>query len=101
MDDLAQLQNDVIAQVGAAEDLTALEAVRVAALGRKGRITGLMKTLGGLDAEQRKAAGVALNAAKEAVTRAIEERKAELQESDLDRRLAQERIDVSRQVVRR
>ncbi len=95
MDDLAEVQGELIAQVAAAEDLAALEGVRVAALGRKGRITGLMKTLGGLEPEARKAAGQALNAAKEAVAAAIEARKLELQDADLDQRLEAERVDVT------
>ena len=95
MEDLAEVQSELIEQVAAAGDLTALERIRVAALGKKGRITGLMKTLGGLEPEARKAAGQALNAAKEAVAEAIEERKLGLQDADLDHRLEAERIDVS------
>ena len=95
MEDLAEVQSELIEQVAAAGDLTALESIRVAALGKKGRITGLMKTLGGLEPEARKAAGQALNAAKEAVAEAIEERKLGLQDADLDHRLEAERIDVS------
>ena len=95
MEDLAEVQSELIAQVAAAGDLAALEGVRVAALGRKGRITGLMKTLGGLEPEARKPAGQALNAAKEAVAAAIEARKLELQDADLDQRLEAERVDVT------
>jgi len=95
MEDLARVQSELIEQVAAAGDLAALESVRVAALGRKGRITGLMKTLGGLEPEARKAAGQALNAAKEAVAEAIEARKLDLQDADLDQRLAAERVDVT------
>ena len=74
-EDLQKLQMELTDQIAAAGDLTALEALRVEALGRKGRITGLMKTLGGLEPEARKAAGQALNAAKEAVAESIERRK--------------------------
>jgi phenylalanyl-tRNA synthetase alpha chain len=95
MEDLAQVRSELIEQVATAGDLAALEGIRVAALGKKGRITGLMKTLGGLEPEARKAAGQALNAAKEAVAEAIEARKLDLQDADLDRRLEDERIDVS------
>ena len=95
MEDLARVESELIEQVAGAADLAALEGVRVAALGRKGRITGLMKTLGGLEPEARKAAGQALNAAKEAVAAAIEARKLELQDADLDQRLEAERVDVT------
>ncbi len=95
MEDLPKLQGEVIERIAGAADLQALEALRVAELGRKGRITGLMKTLGGLEPEARKAAGQALNAAKEAVAAAIEDRKLELEDADLDRRLEAERVDVT------
>jgi phenylalanyl-tRNA synthetase alpha chain len=67
----------------------------VAALGRKGRITELMKGLGGLDGEVRKERGRALNLLKDALTDAFEARKAALAESELDVRLEQERVDVT------
>ncbi len=95
MEDLPKLQGEVIERIAGAADLQALEALRVAELGRKGRITALMKTLGGLEPEARKAAGQALNAAKEAVAAAIEDRKLELEDADLDRRLEAERVDVT------
>ncbi len=95
LEDLQKLQNELTDQIAAAGDLTALEALRVEALGRKGRITGLMKTLGGLDPDARKAAGQALNAAKEAVAESIEGRKRALEDIELDRRLENEWLDVT------
>ena len=82
-------------KIDKAGNLEELEAVRIALLGKKGEITQLMKTLGALDPEARKAAGQALNAAKEAVAEAIEERKLALQDADLDHRLEAERVDVT------
>lgn len=90
-----QLQAELLADVAAAGTLDALEAVRIAALGKKGRITAQMKTLGGLDAEARREAGQALNAVKDAVAAALEARKSALAEADLAARLAAERVDVS------
>ena len=95
MDDLARLQNDLMAAIAAAGDMAALEAVRVRALGKKGEVTGLMKTLGSLGPDERKAAGQALNMLKDALAVAIDARKAALAEIDLEARLARERIDVS------
>jgi len=95
MEDVDALQERVLREVREADSLDALERVRVSALGKKGRITGLMKQLGGLDPEERKAAGQRLNAAKEAVQEAIEGRKAELAEHELRERLARERVDVT------
>ncbi|WP_343564262.1 phenylalanine--tRNA ligase subunit alpha [Kiloniella sp. b19] len=95
MENLDQLRSDVLQRVSESETLEALDGVRVQALGKKGEITGLMKTLGGLDPEARKAAGQALNVVKQEVADAIEQRKAVLEEAALEAKLAEERIDVS------
>jgi len=95
MEDLDSLRAELVAAAAGAAGLDALEQIRVAALGKKGRVTDLMKTLGGMSPDERKAAGAALNAVKEAVTAAIEARKAALEDADLDARLARERVDVS------
>jgi len=95
MEDLDSLKDRLLREVGEAADLDALEQVRVAALGKKGRVTGLMKQLGGLDPDERKATGQRLNAIKDAVQAAIEARKEELAEVELNARLARERIDVT------
>ena len=95
MDNIEDLKRELMQAVEQAPDLAALDAVRVAALGKKGRITGLMKTLGGLDPEARRAAGQALNAVKDEVAAAIEARKAALGRAELQRRLEAERIDVT------
>ena len=95
MEGLDQLQQELMARIAAAADLDSLEAARVEALGKKGRVTQMMKTLGALDPDARKAAGQALNAAKDSLAEAIEARKADLQDADLDRRLQSEWVDVS------
>ncbi len=95
MEDLEALRRELVGEVAAAESTAALEELRVAALGRKGRITELMKGLGGLDGEARKERGRALNLLKDALTDAIEARKAALAESELDARLAEECLDVT------
>ena len=73
--DLAALEHKTIADVAAAADLAALDAVRVAALGKKGTISELMATLGKLPQEQRKAFGAAVNILKTKVSDAIEARR--------------------------
>ena len=94
MDDLEQLRSDLLARIAAA-DLDSLEALRVEALGRRGRVTALMKELGTLAPEDRRAAGQALNALKSVLAEAIDARREALREGALDARLAAERIDVS------
>ncbi len=92
---LQQLQNELSAQIAAAADVAALEAVRVHALGKKGVITEQLKSLGAMDADTRKAAGAAINELKDQITAALEARKSELQKSELSARLASEQTDVT------
>ena len=94
-DDLQKLKDEMMSAVAAAADMTALEALRVSALGKKGTITGQMKALGGLGPEARKATGQTLNQIKDAVGQAIEARKAGFAEAELEARLAGERVDVT------
>jgi len=95
VDDLDKLRAELLTAVEEAADMAALEQARVAALGKKGRITERMKTLGQLDAEARREAGQALNRVKGEVAAAIEARKAQLEEAELEARLATERVDVT------
>ena len=94
-DDLESLRASVIRAIAAAGSLDALEDVRVDALGKKGRLTELMKTLGGLAPEARKERGQALNALKADIAERIERRKAELGDAALGARLASETIDAT------
>lgn len=95
MENLDNLREEIIGSVRQAAGLDALEEIRVAELGRKGRITGLMKGLGGLDPEARRAAGAALNRLKDEVTAALDAEKARLADRALDAGLERDRIDVS------
>jgi len=95
MENLEELQNSLLDRVASAGDLEALEALRVEALGKKGEVTQRLKSLGQLSPEDRKAAGQNLNKVKEAVTRAIEARRADLEEASLEARLTNESIDVT------
>jgi phenylalanyl-tRNA synthetase alpha chain len=93
--DLDTVKAKWVDAAAAAASSAALEAVRVEALGKKGEITGLMKGLGAMSPEERRAAGAGLNAVKEAVSAAIEARRAALEAADLAAALARDRIDVS------
>ena len=72
------LQTELMTTIGAAHTLDALEAVRIAALGKAGSVSALLKTLGGLTAEQRQVEGPRINGLREAVSGALAERKAAL-----------------------
>jgi len=95
MDDLDAIRNDWLKRIDAAGDLAALEALRVESLGRNGAVTALMKTLGTIPADQRRARGVELNTLKDAITAALEAKKDALSSGALAARLAAERIDVT------
>ncbi len=73
----------------------ALEELRVGALGKKGRVTELVKRLGALPPEQRRDAGQAFNALKREVEEALALRRTVLERRALDARLEAERIDVT------
>ena len=89
------LENELMKAVQAAGDLKSLDDVRVKALGKKGAITAQMKTLGGMEPEQRKEAGQALNHLKTRIADAIEARQKTLHKRELDARLAAETVDVT------
>ncbi len=95
MTEIETLKGELLAAVAAATDLAALEAVRLDALGKKGRISVQLKTLGGLEAELRKQTGQALNLVKDEVAEAISARQTELEADALSEQLANERVDIS------
>jgi phenylalanyl-tRNA synthetase alpha chain len=86
---------DLTARIAAAPDLGALEAERVAALGKQGAVTQLLKTLGSMTPEQRQAEGPRIHGLRESVTAAIAARKAALEAEALERRLATETLDMT------
>jgi phenylalanyl-tRNA synthetase alpha chain len=93
--DIAALERDLAARIAAASNEAALEAVRVTALGKKGAVSERLKGLGGMSPAERQVMGPALNGLKDRITAAIAERRVALQEAELGRRLAEERVDVT------
>ncbi|MGI9406538.1 MAG: phenylalanine--tRNA ligase subunit alpha, partial [Hyphomicrobiaceae bacterium] len=93
--DIEALEKTLLAELAAAGDLGALEEFRVAALGKKGRIPALMKTLGGMAPDERKAFGQSVNGLKQRVSDALDARKAALGDAALEARLATEMADVT------
>jgi phenylalanyl-tRNA synthetase alpha chain len=95
MTDIVALEGELMRMVETAADEAALEAVRVAALGKKGSISALLATLGRMSPEERKENGPLINGLKEAVTAAIAARREALKGIALAQRLAGETIDVT------
>ncbi|MFD0727535.1 phenylalanine--tRNA ligase subunit alpha [Lysobacter brunescens] len=95
MSDLEHLSTTALADIAAAETPEALEALRVALFGKSGSVSALMKSLGALPADQRKAAGEAINRVRDGLGDALAARKAAIDEAVLEARLASETIDVT------
>jgi phenylalanyl-tRNA synthetase alpha chain len=95
MTDISALQSEILAQISGAADEAALEAVRVATLGKKGSVSALLATMGKLTPDERKEKGPLFNGLKDAVTAAIAARKAELGDAALEARLKAETLDVT------
>ena len=95
MDDLSKLEDDLMAEIASAGDEAAIEAVRVAAIGKKGAVSERMKTLGRMTPEERQTMGPALNGLKTRVTDAINARKTALHDAAIEARLASETVDVT------
>ncbi|MCC6918777.1 MAG: phenylalanine--tRNA ligase subunit alpha [Alphaproteobacteria bacterium] len=95
MTDITALERDLSERIAASGDDAALEAVRVAALGKKGQVSELLKSLGGMSPDERKMQGPAINGLRDRVTTAIAEKKQALADADLQRRLETERVDVT------
>jgi phenylalanyl-tRNA synthetase alpha chain len=93
--ELDRLREDALAAINEAKDLDALDAERVALLGKKGLITAKLKGLGALDPEHRRMQGARINALKGEIGKAINQRKTALEAEALERRLAAELIDVT------
>jgi phenylalanyl-tRNA synthetase alpha chain len=95
MSEIDQVSQQALRDIDSAQSPDALEALRVALLGKHGSITAQLKQLGTLPAEQRKSAGEAINRARDAIGEALAARKIDLDAVALDMRLATETIDVT------
>lgn len=93
--DYAATGQEALSRIAGAQDLEALEGLRVEFLGKQGSISGLLKTLGGMSPDERQSEGPRIHALREDVTQALAARKAALEGAALDARLAAERIDLS------
>ncbi len=93
--DLQQLLASARAEIAQSTTIEQLEHVRVRLLGKKGEITALLKSLGEMAPDVRKAAGAKINDAKEAITQALDERRAALEVEKLAQQLASETVDVT------
>lgn len=87
--------SEALEAISAAADLRALDATRVAYLGKSGLVTGLLKALGAMAPDERREAGATINIVKNRIAEAIEAKRAILEGAALSTRLAAERVDVT------
>jgi len=92
---LAKIRSEALAAFAAAPDSAALDALRVQYLGKKGELTGVLKMMGKLSAEERPAMGQLANEVRAALETAIEETSAKLAEAALEQQLKDEAVDVT------
>lgn len=95
MTDIDQMKADALAAIETAATLDAVEAARVALLGKQGSVSALLKTLGGMSPDERQVEGPRINGLREAVQGAIAARKGALEAAALEAKLASERVDLS------
>ena len=95
MTDINTLEKEILGAISSASDEATLEAVRVGVLGKSGSVSALLKTLGTLTPDERKAQGPLINGLKDRVNAALTERKASLGDAALDARLNSETVDVT------
>lgn len=95
MENIEELKQNLVAEIMAAADVKQLEDIRIAVLGKKGRITEMMKNLGSLSVEEKKEMGKGLNILKSEVENALNVQKDRLAEQELNARLSNEKIDVT------
>ena len=94
-DDLEVFRQEVLTELAGAADMRAWDAIRVGTLGKSGRLTTLLKALGKMAPDERKARGAALNRLRDELNRAVEERGKALEAAALEARLIAERVDVT------
>lgn len=95
VDELSQLKDETLAAIAAAGDTSALEQVRVSVLGKKGTLTGYLRSMGQIPKEERAAVGKAVNEVRVAVEQALEAGKASLEQAELSARMSAEAVDVT------
>ena len=95
MENIENIKQETLQAITEAKDLKALDDIRVAALGKKGKITELMKSLGSLSVEEKKERGKGLNILKTDIENALEKQKEILEAKELNERLQNEKIDVT------
>ena len=95
VDEVRQVGAEALAQIEAAADTAALDAVRVAVVGKSGTLTGYLRSMGQVPAEERAEVGKTVNAVREEVEAALEARKATLAGAELAAKIEADALDIT------
>ncbi len=95
MSNIDALKQEIVETVQAANNIKSLEDIKTQALGKKGKVTSMMKMLGSMSPEERKEMGKALNILKNEIAKEIDIKAKELKEKEINKRLEEEKIDVT------
>ncbi|WP_321397254.1 phenylalanine--tRNA ligase subunit alpha [Emcibacter sp.] len=95
MEDLQSLEQEILGQINSANDIETLEEIRVSALGKKGRVSLMMRELGKMTPEEKKEFGPKLNMLKNGLNDSISGRRDILEDEILNQRLQSEKLDIT------
>ena len=93
--EISQLTTEVFNDISKVEDIRSLEELRVEVVGKKGKLTSFLKELKNFDHETRIEIGTSLNTLKEKLVKKIEEKKNFINNSELEKKILDEKIDIT------
>ena len=95
VDDVKSLHADTLSAIASAPDTEALEKIRVEVVGKSGSLTGYLRSMGQIDKEHRAEVGKTVNAARNEIEAALEQKKKELSRSELEAKMQASAVDVT------
>ena len=95
MENIKSIENEIISKIEKADNEKALEEIRISELGKKGRISNILKKVGSLSPDERKEIGSFINTLKKIITEKIREKRDYLLKIEIDTKLIKEKIDVT------
>ena len=94
-EEIKKLQEQALKKIAETNDLKELQEVRIEFLGKKGKITEILKMMGSIEPEKRPQMGTAVNTAKNIISTEIEEKEIKLKDEEIQKKLESEKIDVT------
>ena len=94
-EEIKKLQEQALKKIAEINDLKELQEVRIEFLGKKGKITEILKMMGSIEPGKRPQMGTAVNTAKNIISTEIEEKEIKLKDEEIQKKLESEKIDVT------